>query len=473
MDILDLYKLILKTVGIEVTHDGCCRVKDGEETIPVTYRKKRLVLPTREHLASPDKEKLYFHPLNASITRGPSEVLDMYREMAFTRINEKLSVIFYAITRIAANPALQVKLSSSELELLASLKEFGEEDLKLLEKVIEQAPINAAQQGLVSCYVRIGAVISGKKYKRGSIISFPLLEEVENNGSLVGTKVKTKKAIKNFKKLYELIGVTAATDGTKYSVGSDSMVSPAAEALFSSIELLCSVINDLIAKCPTILGDLEKFDLSWSEHLSDLDELLPQIRSIPIQPGNEGTPINQVQSQPTAPVVPVAPTPQPQQHVVQQTQVPPAPVPMAPAFGQPAMSNSINAPKAGKSLAQIAEENRQRLAAKNASTGGGQRAPAPQPTMPVAQPFGMPPAAMSFQANPYQLAQAAPVSPYMALAMQEEQKNNPLAVMSNNPFAVQPQANPFAVQPQPQYHQQSMFQQPMQMNNGYGGYNGV
>jgi hypothetical protein len=74
-----------------------------------------------------------------------------------------------------------------------------------------------------------------------------------------------------------------------YNRGSNSTIAPSIEALLLTVKAIAAPLNDLISRFEGILPENLLVNADWVDQLENLDELLPEIRSTPMQAGNEGT----------------------------------------------------------------------------------------------------------------------------------------------------------------------------------------
>lgn len=289
MDLMELYRSILKTAGVSVDATGrCWWKKNEEETLPFVLKQKQLVLPYRENLLEPDNTKeVFFHPFNQSAARGPSDVLDVYRAMVMNEINAQIGSIFLGMADMVVSTDRHKELSAFELDLISPLKEFDDKLLATLTKVVQSVPRNSTNDAYVSAFVKKGGVINGHKYKFICKVTWPVFEELTENQSCGGVALKTKKAVAAFANLFGVIGVTAETADT-FTCGSDSSTAPAFESLLGSISKIVTRLNEIVENSPAIFSGLEPISMDWVEAVSDMQQFAADIKKIPIQNGNLG-----------------------------------------------------------------------------------------------------------------------------------------------------------------------------------------
>lgn len=324
MKLLDLYTSILAAASLRVTEDGCVSRDFLGESSPFLVDGRRLVLPTREHMQKPDTNtRILFHPLNENIMRGPSVVLEAFREALNNRINVSVALLAADLMFYASTREEQKKLSPDQSVFLSKVKDATPELLKKLIKLNDAMPIDQTQNCWVSFFLKRSAVLDGRTYKRGGIISFPLYQELAKGEDKVYGVALNGKERKTLMSLLEYIfpGIEVTNS---YSRGSDSDVAPNLDALMQSVMGIGARFNDLVdlfgdkLNCPEDIA----FNSEWVETFADLPALVPQIRAIPMQFGNEGAQTATEKSREeavktaggfmnTAPVIPTAPVANP------------------------------------------------------------------------------------------------------------------------------------------------------------------
>ena len=335
MKLLDLYTSILKTANLTVSDDGYISMEIAGNKAPALIDEKRLVLPTQEHLLNPSKDKVIFHPLSENILRNESKVFEKFRSAMVMKINYTIGVLAYQLLTIATSVKDQSKLKPDQTEFLTKVKNADEKTLQVLGKLMAAMPANQTQKAFVSIYVKRGGVVEGRKHSRSAIVSFPLYEELTKaTTEAYGVKLR----VKDKEVLINLLEYMLPNISVKefYNKGSDSDVAPFLDALMNSVKNIASPLNDIIELFNDVLEDHEslRFEDEWVETFENLAVMIPEIRKIPMQAGNEGvsvgTPAQPVQpAQPAQPATPVwLALPQQQFQPAPFYQSAPQPVPM-------------------------------------------------------------------------------------------------------------------------------------------------
>lgn len=378
MKILDLYKSILATAGMITTSDGFVKMKLADKTKPATIKGKSLVLPTDEQLKSPDwSNRVVFHPLFENIMRPESEVLALYRQAANIRVNVTVGTLAAFLMRLATSPSEHGKLSPDQSEFLSLLKNADDKTMQALKKLMEAAPVSQPQKSFVHIYLKKTGSVAGKRFARVGVVTFPVyaeLKKAEKTHEVFGVKLRVKD-IETLLALFEYI-FPGIGETESYNRGSNSDVAPSIDVMMKTIAAIADPLNALLELMGNVMDDDDLQDLvfqnDWMETFENLAVMLPQIRAIPMQAGNDGA----VKAEPT-PVASVATPPQPQFQ--------PAPVPAVQTYPVQAMQpgQQWQPPPMQQSRPAVTSAGMDLNAFLQARS-------APQPMMPV-QPMGMVP----------------------------------------------------------------------------------
>jgi hypothetical protein len=303
MKMLDLYKSILKAAGYTVTEDNyISRVLPDGKVTPATIKGKRMVLPTQEHLSNP-ADKVVFHPLSENVLRGESAVLEEFRRSMNIRLNVAIGLIAYQLLRIASSTAIHSQLSPDQQDFLSKVKHADERSLEDFRKTMKAMDLTQTQKAFVGIYLKRGGIVNGKKYGRAGVVSFPLYEELtKGSHEVYGVKLRVKD-IATFKALFEYM-IPNIDKKEAHNRGSDSDVAPYLDSLMKAVMTIAAPINDLVELFRNQLDDPKaedgdgaekvtetlRFEDSWVETFENLAVLVPEIRQVPMQAGNEGQP---------------------------------------------------------------------------------------------------------------------------------------------------------------------------------------
>lgn len=295
MKLLKLYESILATSGRVVESGGYVSINNNlftgsDQNDPLLIGGKRLVLPTREHLADPDKsEKILFHPMSEKIVRGESEVVANLRAALVIRINYTVAAIVSSLLEICASINKHKTLTPDQAEILILATDCDENTCKVFNNFLNKCL--STESSFVKIYLKRSGVIRGTKHSRAGIVSFPFYEELkESKDNLYGVKFR-KKDREIIMKMLEFIYPNISTPEA-YNVGSDSTIAPFMDSLMRTFMTMASPLNDILELYQDKIEGFDKlqFNMDWVSAFDDLNELQTEIRLIPPQAGNEGEP---------------------------------------------------------------------------------------------------------------------------------------------------------------------------------------
>ena len=149
------------------------------------------------------------------------------------------------------------------------------------------AGIRADPEGVFTrIYLKRGGTYKGKRYSRVGIVNFPLYEKIMED-KVEKIRVKDKET---FRQLFEFMFPNISV-AEEYNFGSESQVAPYLEALLRSSSNIAARLNDLLTTYSDFIDDAEKimFDSDWTDYFQDLNALIPEIRKVPMQHGNDGS----------------------------------------------------------------------------------------------------------------------------------------------------------------------------------------
>ena len=311
MKIVDFYKSILTLGCLTADETGLISAEMESTKVPLMLDSKRIVLPTRENMANPDKSGIVlFHPLAENIMRGESDVMAKFRSAVNIKLNFTIGTILQEIVVLATSPGMHHKLKSDQFDFLVLLKEADEKTITSLQQVIKSMSIGNTDKCFVHFYIKKNAIVSGKNHRRGAIVTFPLYEELCKSDTLVyGVKMR-KKDHAALKAMLMYIFPKIDEKDT-YSRGSLSDTAPTLDALLLGVLGVASHINSMVENFEAVIEDLSEFryEDDWVAEIDNLAQFTNELRLIPMQAGNEGgvaapaqpTPHLQNVAAPTAP----------------------------------------------------------------------------------------------------------------------------------------------------------------------------
>jgi hypothetical protein len=314
--LIDFYTKLLHFWGLEI-ESSTGRVYDNSTSkkVYILVDDKELVLPTYENLRNPDiGNKTVFHPIPEHMARGESPVISKLNFIINIKLNLATSGIFRAFATYMHSAVKFRKLNPTQTEMLnMHLKLLDKTGLLNIEKVLTNGISKDASRALLNIFLKKGAIINSTRYSRGAIVTFNPLQSI-NNEEIHGVKLRDKD--KDFLKgMYDILYPEAEVKD-KYSRGSKDDFIPYLESLSLSAATLAQQINQIIDIFPDITGefDIEPFDLSFMDDMTNMTDIVNEARRIPSQPGNQAD--HQMTPQPS-PIaqVPNVPPQYPQQQI--------------------------------------------------------------------------------------------------------------------------------------------------------------
>lgn len=291
MKIVDFYKQILSAGSLVADAAGNVSAMVESKTIPFTVGSKRMVLPTKEQLANPNKDNVaVFHPLEENIIRGESEVMTRYRAAVNLRLNYVINHLLLELITLSTSPGMHSKLTPNHYDLLAHFKDADEKTIQAFEALMKAMPMGSVEKCFAHIFIKKNAIIGGKTYRRGAMVSFPLYEELEKEGTTVyGVKLR-KKDHAAFKGILKQIFPDMDIKN-HYSRGSASDIAATLDCLLAVVINLASYLNGLIDEYGDLLEDIKslRYEDEWMPEMANLTQFTNELRLMPMQTGNEGS----------------------------------------------------------------------------------------------------------------------------------------------------------------------------------------
>lgn len=294
MDIIDLYKSILTAASLTSDSEGyvssIVRADVTRKPEPTLINGKRLVLPTNDQLRSPSSEKVIFHPLSENIMRSESEVITKLRNCANIRLNYTLVILVNSIIDMISSVDKHKTLTPDQSEILSIAADADMVTLDSFMKMYTEALKQNTSGALVTMFLKRGGIVSGKKYSRVGVIGFPFFKELqEEKETYYGVKLR-KKDRQSLLNIFKYILPSIDEEGY-YNRGSDSTVAPYLDAIMKAFMAVGSRFNDFIENYKDFVEPYEHLLINseWVEIFDNLEVMIPQIRKIPVQAGNEGS----------------------------------------------------------------------------------------------------------------------------------------------------------------------------------------
>lgn len=290
-NLIKFYQSILSLGSLSADSDGLVSCKVGDLTMPFTVKDARLALPTRENLKSPG-DKVIFHPARENTLRATeSEVMQRYRGAINTRLNYVVGCLVGELLTVVSSVDEHRKLTPDQSRLLSEVASADEDTLIRFGKIVQASKKSTdASKAFVNIYLKKLAVIDGKNYKRGAIVSFPFFEElVKKPKNMHGVTLRNRD-VEAYINLFKFIFPGIEQPGS-YNQGSNSDLCPYLHALLLGVMKVGEPINSVVEEYRAFLAlsDEYVFNDDWVDTAQNIHVLLPDINMIPSQAGNEGS----------------------------------------------------------------------------------------------------------------------------------------------------------------------------------------
>ena len=289
MKLNTIYKSILRFCGLDADEQGYISTvfNDKDKPKPAFIDGLRMVLPTDHHLRNFDaKEKIIFHPLTENILRGESEVVMKLKNVINVRLNFTIGIVAQSLLNLVASPEQHSHLSPEQADLLVSIKDCDEKAVTTFISHMVAGMRAHPERLFTNIYLKRGGTYRDKRYSRVGIVTFPFYDLLKQD-KVDKLRIKDKDTLKQ---LFQFI-FPNIDDEEEYNFASDSHVAPYLEALLRTAANIASRLNDIILTYKDYIEEAEMltFDADWLEHFQDLNALIPEIRKVPVQQGNDGT----------------------------------------------------------------------------------------------------------------------------------------------------------------------------------------
>ncbi len=300
MDILELYRQILQSLGCPISPEGLVSTTINGNAEPLIITKadnKRLTLPTPFYLDNPQEEiMVQFHPMSEGIDKGESEVLTAFKRLVTTNIMYRICDVMALVAKVAADPELQNNLKPAVTrEFSKYLNEFDKKTQKVVMEILGKInPSDRDHNGKSCTAINITLArrinILDKPFQRVAVVSFPLLEalitakeemQAKGNGKIFGVTPGRKAQYDLLINLFNFIFPEGEVVGT-WSAGSNSLAAPYFHSLLLTYIKIAERLN-------TVVGMLSKnankdypellYNLSWKDAVQDLSGFVGHLPS--------------------------------------------------------------------------------------------------------------------------------------------------------------------------------------------------
>lgn len=322
-----VYESILKFTGAYPDKEGYIYQKFRGKEFPFVIDGVSVVMPYDNHLQNP-QDKIIFHPLMENHLRGESDITAKLRRWVNVRLNFTVAIIAQSLIKVVALPEFHSKLKPEQAELLLKVREADSTTEANFVKLMTSGCKTDPESYYINIYPRRGGDYQNKRYACVGVVVFPFyLNLLEDKVDKIRVKDKA-----TFKEIMEFM-FPDIQNKEAYNYGSQSMVAKFMDALMMTAGNIASRINELLHMYHNYIEGADElmFSEDWMDYFEKLDDLVPEIRRIPMQGSNEGSLLNQPAA--TAVTAVTQPVVQQQVHMPQQMQQPMQPTVQKTASG--------------------------------------------------------------------------------------------------------------------------------------------
>ncbi len=290
------YESVLPLMGLTIGDDDFLNTfyfdDEGQiQSIPMMVNNLGVIFPTDAVLREGKwKDRVGFHPLSESTTRGVSPVILSTAAALKFKIYQ---AIFYAGTSLIkvakeSREGTIKNLPAKLVEVLGSLpKTVDAKSLSFFSKVM--AAGNDTDRAIVKVCIKRNGSIMGTDYKRTTSIYFPIYEQIceaveKKESEFWGVVAARKTDLNLVKEILEII-LPDINDENRYCAGTFVNTAPYLDSLIQAAAKVQDSLNatfEVLDKyMPSAIRSALQADTSWLEEETDLRELrnvIPPLR---------------------------------------------------------------------------------------------------------------------------------------------------------------------------------------------------
>lgn len=288
----DFYIRVLKAADMTVDEKGFITIYEGELAQKAMVadeegNDRQLALPTDEILKNHFETTIRFHPLSEDFTKGPSTVVEYYKQALTENLTINLSAAILQLLIMTASDKIHPKLNPVQSELLKVAQKSKKSIIDKFKDIYRRIKDDDKDLQMVRVFLKRNERVNGTAYKWVGIVSFPFYETLKKKPEKIKNVTLTKEAHEAFINIFEYLFANLHIPGT-FNFGSNSTLAPKFEAILGALGNLIIQVNGLIEELGDQAGGLEPIEASWYNDLQNTDQFLAAVRMIPMQPGNEG-----------------------------------------------------------------------------------------------------------------------------------------------------------------------------------------
>lgn len=305
MKVNDFYQSLFWSLGLTTDPDNNDIVTtDFDDNIPITISGKKLALPTKANLKSPDFDSyVYFHPLSEDIlSSAESKVSKRLRKLINVRLNKISIMLANELLNIAADTKRHKELRPDQHQLIQAIPKADVKATRDFDKVTKR--LMAGDEKILEIYVKPNGTFRGNKCSRTTIVSFFFDKDDEESLEFMGVPIGTRRDKKTILDLFKFI-FNNQGDEEFFNFGSNDATAPYFHALLGGFMRVGGRINELIRLFDNLLTDGFKEALgsnfkpvfSWEVGMSSFVALANEIPPLPDNTGSDEKAVTKVNTQ--------------------------------------------------------------------------------------------------------------------------------------------------------------------------------
>lgn len=282
------YSKLISAIGVEINENGKLIQTVNDLNQQVTVDGLELFLPTVDNTRNYNESTVLFHPLSENVLLGESPVIKETRALMMDNLHYLILETVDAMLKIGVDNDMVSKLSPTQIETLRCTAGVDETTIKNWKSIMRRAESRGSANRVVTIFLKRGAEIDDKDYKRAAIVNFNIYNElVDGKLNIFGVKIRKADLNIYVKTLETIIDDIAIID--KYSVGSNSLVAPYFDALIRAYAGILKTINGVTWNLRKPIKEVKGVDLHVKDEFSELfTDLLVYRDIIPSLPYNDG-----------------------------------------------------------------------------------------------------------------------------------------------------------------------------------------
>ena len=282
------YAGFLAQLGIMTDKDGLTYVKEGDAWLPMTMRKRRLVLPTQDILRDPNWEAVIpFHPFSEHLNKGKSPVLESTNRIVNLRLNQTLCELLMTMVTFAVNTDAHADASAELKSYLRLIPDVNKKTVADFKKFLGEHVDGGPEKSLITIYLKRGGELAGKTFSRMAVVSSPARKAFGTVEPIIfDYKFSSKRNRDYLLILLDYLLPKLATD-IGYSVGTTAPVAPWFISMATAYVDIMTDLNRQLAVFSDVNADLGNLaaDMTWTDILDNAADVSSEIRALPENTG--------------------------------------------------------------------------------------------------------------------------------------------------------------------------------------------